>query len=103
VGGDFILVPRSVHARKGQYRAADVRYRGFHAPPAEAERQAAEDQAWAYYAEWSKTARTVVRRKDLRIKLGLSTATRSEEPEEPLEPEPPASTPSAPPPVPGPG
>ncbi|MBI5482180.1 MAG: hypothetical protein HY906_25215 [Deltaproteobacteria bacterium] len=68
---------------------------------AEAERQVAEDQAWAFYLEWAKTARTVVRRKDLRIKLGISTATRAEEPEEPIEPEPPAPAPL--PPVPGPG
>ncbi|MBI5481105.1 MAG: hypothetical protein HY906_19770 [Deltaproteobacteria bacterium] len=57
-------------------------------PAAEAERQKAEAEMWAYYLEWSKTARTVVRRKDLRIKLGISSAARPEEPEEPEEPEP---------------
>jgi len=54
-------------------------------PATEAERQKAEDDLWAYYLDWSKTARTVIRRKDLRIKLGISSPTRStaDEVEEP--------------------
>lgn len=35
-------------------------------------------QMWAWYLDWAKTARTVIRSKRLRIVMGLSTATRSE-------------------------
>ena len=59
-------------------------------PVAEAERLKAAEEMWEYYLDWSKTARTVIRRKDLRIKLGISSPTRSEE-TAPEEPEPPAA------------
>jgi len=62
---------------------------------AEAERQKAEEDLWAYYLDWSKTARTVVRRKDLRIKMGISSPTRSAADEEtPVEETPQVAYPS---------
>jgi hypothetical protein len=42
-------------------------------PVAETERVKAEEEMWQWYLDWSKTARTVVRRKDLRIRLGVSS------------------------------
>ncbi len=52
-------------------------------PVAEAERLKAEEDMWSWYQDWAKTARTVVRRKDLRIRLGISSPTsREAEPEE---------------------
>lgn len=39
--------------------------------------QAAVDQMWAWYLDWSKTARTVVKDKRLRIIMGISSATRT--------------------------
>ncbi|MBI5479508.1 MAG: hypothetical protein HY906_11660 [Deltaproteobacteria bacterium] len=70
-------------------------------PAAEAERARAEDEMWSFYREWAKTARTIVRRKDLRIKMGISTATRevADEDEEPAPP--PAPGAAAPPAGPG--
>ena len=42
---------------------------------AEEERQQAQAAMWKWYLDWSKTARTIIKRKDLRIKMGISSPT----------------------------
>jgi len=43
---------------------------------AEAERVRALDDMWHWYQDWSRTARTIIRRKDLRIRLGIAARAR---------------------------
>jgi hypothetical protein len=59
-----------------ELRAGDVTVLPTADPVAAAARVAAEAAMWEWYLDWSKTARTVVRQKALRIKLGLSAAPR---------------------------
>lgn len=45
-------------------------------PDAEQARQQAVEEMWAWYKDWATTARTVIRSKALRIKMGVSQARR---------------------------
>ena len=71
--------------------AGDVPVAAVAEPQAQAARERAQEQMWQWYLDWSKTARTVVARKDLRIRLGISTTTQHDD-----EPDEDPATPPAP-------